>query len=106
MPPRILALILTLVQSNRAILIGSLDSTADAVMGASAVAASAASPTTALFTRNLLIECNPPATPGADSVVIATSFAIRARKRVSTSNKAGVNGRRSEFVVYCGFGGN
>src|SRR5437868_2288100 len=56
MPPRILALILTLVQSNRAILIGSLDSTAFAVIGVRAVAARAARPNRVLVMRNLLMD--------------------------------------------------
>src|SRR5690348_12638887 len=55
MPPRILALMLTLVQSNKAILIGSFDSTACAVMGVSAVAARAARPNKALVTRSLFM---------------------------------------------------
>src|SRR3954453_7839386 len=55
MPPRILALILTLVQSNSAILIGSLDSTAPAPAGASTAAASAARPIIPFFNPLLLM---------------------------------------------------
>src|SRR5262245_54956153 len=56
MPPSILALRLTLVQSNSTILIGSLDSTAFAAIGVKAVAARAARPNKALVTRNLLMD--------------------------------------------------
>src|SRR4051812_46663587 len=77
MPPRILALILTLVQSNSAILIGSLDSTAPAPIGASTAAASAARPITPLFNPLLLIALlvllPSPATNRAGSPLHATA---------------------------------
>src|SRR5262245_8190460 len=60
MPPRILALILTLVQSNRAILIGSFDSTACVGTGLRAVAARTARPNKALVTRSLVMDVSSP----------------------------------------------
>src|SRR6185503_11325473 len=98
MPPRILALRLTLVQSNSAILIGSLDSTACAVMGVRAVAARAARPNKALVTRNLFMDVF---LPGSQ---MRTCFLWSGPLPASVVAQAlGCQCQTENFVVFCGF---